>query len=205
MAFRRFLSALSVLFALCALSALIAPPLLQAQSESTSPVGRIQTPLGEILVYLYPQTPHHRDSFIKLAQAHYWDSLTFNRVVKNFVVQGGCPDTPAGFKDSPYNLAPEFRPELRHDYGVFAAGRDNNPQMLSAGCQFYIVINKAGEHRLDDKYTIYGKVIKGMDVAEKMVLQPQDSTNKPDTPIGLKVDVVYMTATELAKYGFVPK
>ncbi|HKV76485.1 MAG TPA: peptidylprolyl isomerase [Gemmatimonadales bacterium] len=187
------------------LPALSAPPLLQAQSESSSPVGRIETPLGEILVYLYPQTPHHRDSFIKLAKAHYWDSLTFNRVVRNFVVQGGCPDTPAGFKDSPYNLAPEFRPELRHDYGVFAAGRDNNPQMLSAGCQFYIVINKAGEHRLDDKYTIYGKVIKGMDVAEKMVLQPQDSTNKPDTPIGLKVDVIYLTSAELAKYGVVPK
>jgi peptidyl-prolyl cis-trans isomerase B (cyclophilin B) len=169
------------------------------------PVGRIQTPLGEILVYLYPQTPHHRDSFIKLAKAHYWDSLTFNRVVKNFVAQGGCPDTPAGFKDSPYNLAPEFRPELRHDYGVFAAGRDDNPQMLSAGCQFYIVINKAGEHRLDDKYTIYGKVIKGMDVAEKMATQPQDSTNTPKTPITLKVDIIEMSAEELAKYGFRPQ
>jgi len=167
----------------------------------TYPVGRIKTPLGEILVYLYPQTPHHRDSFIKLAQAHYWDSLTFNRVVKNFVAQGGCPDTPAGFKDSPYNLAPEFRPELRHEYGVFAAGRDDNPQMLSAGCQFYIVINKAGEHRLDDKYTIYGKVIKGMDVAEKMALQPQDSTNKPNTPITLRVDVIQMSGTDLKKYG----
>lgn len=183
------------------LLAVAALTLLTGVQAPTYPVGRIETPLGEILVYLYPQTPHHRDSFIKLAKAHYWDSLTFNRVVKNFVVQGGCPDTPAGFKDSPYNLAPEFRPELRHDYGVFAAGRDNNPQMLSAGCQFYIVINHAGEHRLDDKYTIYGKVIKGMEVAEKMVEQPQDSTNTPKTPITLKIDVVRMSAEELKKYG----
>ena len=87
----------------------------------TYPVGRIKTPLGEILFYLYPETPHHRDSFIRLAGQHYWDSLTFNRVIKNFVAQGGCPDTPEGFKGSPYNLAPEFNDSLRHVYGAVGA------------------------------------------------------------------------------------
>jgi peptidyl-prolyl cis-trans isomerase B (cyclophilin B) len=169
------------------------------------PVGRIRTPLGEILVYLYPQTPNHQASFIKLAGQHYWDSLTFNRVVKNFVIQGGCPDTPAGFKGSPYNLAPEFNESLRHIYGAFAAGRDDNPEKLSAGCQFYIVANKDGLKRLDDNYTVYGKVIKGMDVVEAIELVPRDSTDTPLKPIGLQVDVIQMSAEELRKYGIVAK
>jgi peptidyl-prolyl cis-trans isomerase B (cyclophilin B) len=174
---------------------------LASLSAPSYPVGRIQTPLGEILFYLYPETPHHRDSFIKLAGEHYWDSLTFNRVIKNFVAQGGCPDTPAGFKGSPYNLAPEFNDSLRHVYGAVGAGRDDNPEKLSAGCQFYIVANKDGLKRLDGNYTVYGQVFKGMDVVEKIVSVPKDSTDQPLTPITLHIDVIEMTAEELEKYG----
>jgi peptidyl-prolyl cis-trans isomerase B (cyclophilin B) len=174
---------------------------LPVAGPPTYPVGRIRTPLGEILFYLYPGTPHHRDSFIKLAGEHYWDSLTFNRVIKNFVAQGGCPDTPAGFGGSPYLLAPEFSDSLRHVYGAVGAGRDDNPQKLSAGCQFYIVANKQGLPRLDGNYTVFGQVFKGMDVVEKIVSVPKDSTDKPYTPITLKVDVVRMTKGELAGFG----
>ena len=144
----------------------------------TYPVGRIKTPLGEILFYLYPETPHHRDSFIRLAGQHYWDSLTFNRVIKNFVAQGGCPDTPEGFKGSPYNLAPEFNDSLRHVYGAVGAGRDDNPEKLSAGCQFYIVANKEGLQRLDGNYTVYGQVFKGMDVVEKLNAEYRETPNQ---------------------------
>ena len=179
--------------------------LLLPAHQPTYPVGRIRTPQGQILVYLYPQTPHHRDSFIKLAGEHYWDSLTFNRVVKNFVIQGGCPDTPAGFKGSPYLLSPEFNDSLRHVYGAFAAGRDDNPQKLSAGCQFYIVVNSHGLPRLDHNYTVYGQVVQGMDVVERIVSVPTDSTDTPRTPIPLKVDVIQMTAAELARDGFTPR
>ncbi|HTS88390.1 MAG TPA: peptidylprolyl isomerase [Gemmatimonadales bacterium] len=180
------------------------PARAQARGDSVA-VGRIQTRLGEILFYLYPQTPNHRASFIRLAGQHYWDTLTFNRVIKNFVAQGGCPDTPAGFKGSPYNLAPEFRDSLRHVYGAVGAGRDDNPQKLSAGCQFYIVANKEGLKRLDGNYTVYGQVFKGMDVVEAIVSEPKDSTDKPFTPIPLKVDVVQMTRSELEGYGFTPR
>ncbi|MGB7211190.1 MAG: peptidylprolyl isomerase [Gemmatimonadales bacterium] len=179
--------------------------LLPARQAPTYPVGRIETRLGRILFYLYPETPHHRDSFITLAGEHYWDTLTFNRVIKNFVAQGGCPDTPAGFKGSPYNLAPEFNDSLRHVYGAVGAGRDDNPAKLSAGCQFYIVANKNGLQRLDDNYTIYGQVFDGMDVVEKIVSVPKDSTNTPLTPIPLHIDVVPMTKAELARYGFTPR
>jgi peptidyl-prolyl cis-trans isomerase B (cyclophilin B) len=173
--------------------------------DTKYPVGRIRTSKGEILFYLYPQTPNHEASFIKLAKQHYWDSLTFNRVIKNFVAQGGCPDTPAGFKDSPYNLAPEFNDSLRHVYGAVGAGRDDNPQKLSAGCQFYIVVNKDGIKRLDGNYTVYGQVIRGMDVVEAIVHVPTDSLDAPLVPIPLKVDVIDLSAKQLAEYGFTVK
>jgi peptidyl-prolyl cis-trans isomerase B (cyclophilin B) len=166
-------------------------------------VGRIETRLGEILFVLYDETPRHKASFIKLASGHYWDSLTFNRVIKNFVAQGGCPDTPQGFGGSPYLLAPEFNDHLKHVYGAVAAGRDDNPGQLSAGCQFYIVANKAGLARLDNHYTVYGQVFKGMDVVEKIVSVPTDSTNKPFTPIPLHIDVITMTADQMKADGYV--
>jgi len=189
---------LRLLLALAA-SALVAVPSL---TTSTYPVGRIRTPQGEILFYLYPQTPNHLASFEKLARTHYWDSLTFNRVIKNFVAQGGCPDTPAGFAGSPYNLAPEFNDSLRHVYGAVGAGRDDNPQKLSAGCQFYIVANKNGLAGLDGNYTVYGQVIKGMDVVETIVSVPTDSSDAPLTPIPLKVDVIQLTPAQLESYGY---
>jgi peptidyl-prolyl cis-trans isomerase B (cyclophilin B) len=179
--------------------------LIGASRAKSHDVGRIETPMGEILFVLYDRTPNHKASFEKLAKSHYWDSLTFNRVIKNFVAQGGCPDTPAGFSGSPYLLAPEFSDSLKHVYGAVGAGRDDNPGQLSAGCQFYIVTAKDGIPRLDNHYTIYGQVFKGMDVVEKIVSVPKDSTNKPYTPITLKIDVVRMSDSDLAKNGFVPK
>jgi cyclophilin family peptidyl-prolyl cis-trans isomerase len=189
------------------LTLLLASPiaLTAAHSEKKYEVGRIQTPMGEILFVLHDQTPRHKESFIRLAKAHYWDSLTFNRVIKDFVAQGGCPDTPAGFSGSPYLLAPEFNDSLKHIYGAVGAGRDNNPGQLSAGCQFYIVTNKNGIARLDNHYTIYGQVFKGMDVVEKIVSVPKDSTNKPFTPIPLHIHLVEMSAEKLKSYGYTVK
>ncbi|MBD2752174.1 peptidylprolyl isomerase [Spirosoma validum] len=172
------------------------------KTEKKYPIGQIKTDKGEILFWLYDETPNHKASFMKLANQNYWDTLTFNRVINNFVAQGGCPDTPAGFADSPYLLKPEFRPNIRHVYGAVGAGRDNNPQMLSAGCQFYIVQNKKGEHRLDDKYTVFGQVFKGMDVVDAIVSVKTDSTNTPLTPIKLDVNVLNLTAAELKKQGY---
>jgi peptidyl-prolyl cis-trans isomerase B (cyclophilin B) len=188
----------------------VAVPLLAAATaawtDKSYSVGRIETPKGEILFELFDRTPRHKASFIKLAASHYWDSLTFNRVIPNFVAQGGCPDTPAGFSDSPYLLAPEFNDSIKHVYGAVGAGRDDNPGQLSAGCQLYIVANKDGLPRLDNHYTVYGQVFKGMDVVEAIVAAPRDSANKPFTPITLHIDVVSMSAGDLKKkYGYVPK
>jgi len=170
--------------------------------ESQYEVGQIKTNQGEVLIWLYDETPNHKASFIKLAAAGYWDTLSFNRVIKDFVVQGGCPDTPAGFADSPYLLAPEFNDFIRHVYGSFAAGRDDNPQMLSAGCQFYIVQNKNGLARLDNKYTIYGHVFHGMEVIDNIVMEPTDSIDEPITKIMMDVNVIKMTKKEIEAKGF---
>ncbi|TFV94298.1 peptidylprolyl isomerase [Algoriphagus kandeliae] len=163
------------------------------------PVGQILTPLGEILIQLDNRTPNHRDSFIQLAEAGYWDSLTFNRVMPDFVAQGGCPDTPEGFNDPEYLLAPEFHPELTHVYGAVGAGRDDNAEKLSARCQFYIVQNKDGLHRLDGNYTVFGKVIKGMDIVDQIVQVERDESDEPLTPITLDINIIYLTSTEIEK------
>lgn len=173
--------------------------------EKTYPVGQIKTNKGEILFWLYDETPNHKASFMKLAQGGYWDTLTFNRVINNFVAQGGCPDTPAGFADSPYLLKPEFVPTIRHVYGAVGAGRDNNPEKLSAGCQFYVVQNKKGLARLDDNFTVFGQVFKGMDVIDAIVAVKTDTTDTPLSPIKLDVNVLNLTAEELKKQGYTPK
>lgn len=165
-------------------------------SKESIPVGKIQTPLGEIWISLDERTPNHRQSFIQLAEAGYWDSLTFNRVIPNFVAQGGCPDTPEGFTDPEYLLAPEFHPDLTHVYGAVGAGRDDNPGKLSARCQFYIVQNPQGLHRLDGDYTVFGHVVKGMEIVDQIVSVDRSETDEPVTPISLAIEIIYLSPSE---------
>jgi len=172
---------------------------------ATYPVGQVLTPKGEMLFWLYDETPGHKESFMKLANAGYWDSLTFNRVIRNFVIQGGCPDTPEGFSSSPYLLKPEFNNSLKHVYGAVGAGRDDNPQKLSAGCQFYIVHNKSGIPRLDGNYVIFGQVFKGLDVLDAIGMVETDSLDVPLVPLTLDVNIVLLGREELKKYGYTPK
>jgi peptidyl-prolyl cis-trans isomerase B (cyclophilin B) len=165
----------------------------QVPMEDLKPYGLIKTSLGDIYIELHEQTPHHKSSFIELAQKGYWDSLSFNRVIPNFVAQGGCPDTEEGFNDSEYLLAPEFSEDLKHIYGAVGAGRDDNPQKLSARCQFYIVQNKNGLHRLDGDYTVFGQVIKGMEIIDLITHVKRDQKDEPEERIGLTVKIVYLT------------
>ena len=176
---------------------LVASAMISCNTEPSFQIGQIKTPKGEILLWLYDETPKHKESFIQLANDGYWDSLSFNRVIPNFVAQGGCPDTPEGFNDPEYLLEPEFVDSLTHVYGALGAGRDGNPQKLSARCQFYIVQNEDGEHRLDGDYVIFGKVIKGMNVVDEIVNVERDSINEPLLPITLDVNMISMKESEL--------
>ncbi|WP_439475277.1 peptidylprolyl isomerase [Algoriphagus formosus] len=186
---------MSIIPILIFLQSIFAYPVNQKNIE----VGQIITPLGEILIMLDERTPRHRESFIELAEAGYWDSLTFNRVIPDFVAQGGCPDTPEGFNDPEYLLEPEFDPSLTHVYGAVGAGRDNNPDKLSARCQFYIVENKEGLHRLDGDYTVFGKVIQGMDIVEKIVRVSRDENDQPLEAITLDVNIIEISPRQLRK------
>ncbi len=186
----------SALFA--TLLALAGPASLAAQSYQ---VARITTPLGEIRFLLDDRTPRHKAAFMRFAAAGYFDTLTFNRVIPHFVAQGGCPDVPEGFSKYPDLLQPELNDGLKHTYGAVGAGHDGNAQSIDPGCQFYIVVNQDGLKRLDGKFTVFGQVFQGMDVAERIVHLPRDSTDQPHRPMTLKVEVITMTADELRRAG----
>ena len=173
-----------------------------ASSSTLFQVGQIRTAMGDILIWLHQDVPEHRRNFIELAEAGYWDNYTFNRVIEGFVAQGGCPDTSEGFAYSIHLLEPEFREGLKHIYGAFAAGRDDNPRKLSAGCQFYIVQDHEGIPRLDNNYTIYGQVFQGMDVIESIVRVETDSADAPLEDIVLDVNIIGMTRSAIEANGF---
>ena len=129
-------------------------------------------------------------------------TLTFNRVIEGFVIQGGCPDTPEGFAGSPYLLEPEFRDSIKHIYGAVGAGRDGNPQKLSAGCQLYIVHDKDGIPRLDGNYMIFGQVFKGLDVLDAIARVKTDSLDQPLADVPMDVNLRYMSEDELQEAGW---
>lgn len=113
----------------------------------------IVTDYGIIKIKLYNETPLHRDNFVKLAKEHYYDSLLFHRVIQNFMIQGGDPDSKKappgvllGDGGPSYTIPAEFNQKLFHKKGVLAAARDSdldNPSQASSGSQFYIVQGRA--------------------------------------------------------------
>ena len=179
----------------------------------------MQTTMGDIVIRLSDSTPLHRDNFLKLVKVGYYDSLLFHRVIKNFMIQGGDPNSKTaaggvllGNGGPGYTIPAEFRTTLFHKKGVIAAARtgDNiNPQKASSGSQFYIVLGKVfrsgeldtleiqrlngrkipsyqreiyttigGTPHLDQGYTVYGEVVKGLDVVDK-IAAVQTSRDRP--------------------------
>jgi len=113
---------------------------------------RIKTAYGECIIRLYNETPLHRDNFIKLTKKGHYNGTLFHRVIQNFMIQGGDPDSKDPAKNKPgmelgngdvgYTVPAEFRDSLFHKRGVLAAARDDLPSKASSGCQFYIVEGK---------------------------------------------------------------
>jgi len=148
---KRTLTLLALLSAMVMNAQSVAPSSNDHSQEVTQGTVRvkIQTTMGDIIVRLYDATPIHRDNFVKLAKEGYYDGTLFHRVIKNFMIQGGDPDSknaPAGKmlgEGNPgYTLEAEFRPGLYHKRGALAAARegdDTNPERRSSGSQFYIV------------------------------------------------------------------
>ena len=115
-------------------------------------IVEIETTLGNIKIKLYNETPLHRDNFVKLAEEHFFDSLLFHRVINEFMIQGGDPDSKnaapgarLGNGGPGYEIPAEFNLNLFHKKGVLAAAREGdqiNPKKKSSGSQFYIVLGK---------------------------------------------------------------
>jgi peptidyl-prolyl cis-trans isomerase B (cyclophilin B) len=181
----------------------------------------LQTNFGDIVVRLSDSTPLHRDNFLKLVKTHYYDSVLFHRVIKNFMIQGGDPESkhakpgePLGEGGPDYTIPAEFRTSLFHKRGVIAAARDNNPEKASSGSQFYIVQGKiftdagldsvetyrlngrkipadqrevyktiGGTPHLDQNYTVFGDVVKGLDVVDKIASVPTSKGQDRDRPL----------------------
>ena len=152
----------------------------------------IETSLGNITIQLNDSVaPKHSANFRKLAKDGYYDSTTFHRVIPNFMIQGGDPNSKNGERSTHGMGGPEYRIDaeigLPHDRGVIAAARQGdqiNPQKMSNGSQFYITV--VPTTFLDGQYSVFGKVVEGMDVVDKIVAVPRDPRDNPLEKIMIK-------------------
>ena len=151
----------------------------------------IHTKFGDITLAFFPDAaPNHVDNFINLAKSGFYNGTTFHRVIPGFMIQGGDPESKNkdkrkhGTGGTGYNLKAEFN-KIPHKRGILSMARSSNPD--SAGCQFFICVGDAGF--LDGKYTVFGKVTSGMDVADKIVSQPRDGRDNPDERIEMTVKI----------------
>ena len=193
----------------------------------------LQTNMGDIAIRLSDSTPLHRDNFLKLVKEGFYDSVLFHRVIKNFMIQSGDPNSknapagqPLGNGSPGYTIPAEFRTTLFHKKGIIAAARqgdDVNPMKESSGSQFYITQGKVftdagldsvetfrlngrkippgqrevyktigGTPHLDQNYTVFGEVVKGLDVVDKIATVPTSRAQDRDRPLE---NVVIVKAT----------
>lgn len=179
-----------------------------------------ETRLGNIRVKLYDDTPIHKANFLLLARRGVFNETVFNRVVKGFAVQGGETSEARTIRLRIYRLPPEIRPNHFHVKGALGMARYDdaeNPQRLSSNTDFYFAVGqkltpaqakasasrtltpaqlktyatKGGVPALDGAYTVFGEVIEGLDVVEKIAQVPVDPRDKwPVRDVGMKVTVV---------------
>lgn len=190
---------------------------------------KIETTQGNIVVKLYNETPKHRDNFIKLVKEGVFNDLLFHRVIKEFMIQGGDPNS-RGVKPGQmlgdgglgYTIPAEFVPSLYHKKGALAAARQGdqvNPAKESSSCQFYIVQGKVWNPRelnmieqrygkkftseqveayttlggtpfLDGDYTVFGEVVEGLDVIDKIAAVPCGPMDRPVEDVKMKMSII---------------
>lgn len=176
----------------------------------------IETSMGSMTIEVYADVSKHAENFLKLAQDGFYDSLLFHRVIPGFMIQGGDPESKRamdgqmlGNGDIGYKIPAEFMlPKYYHKKGALAAARDNNPEMASSGCQFYVVVGRVctdseldmmesrtgskyspearqayrsigGTPHLDGSYTVFGQVVKGLEVVDAISNTPRNAIDRP--------------------------
>jgi peptidyl-prolyl cis-trans isomerase B (cyclophilin B) len=152
----------------------------------------IETKFGNIELKFFPDVaPNHVNNFIELAKKGSYDGTTFHRVIPGFMIQGGDPNSKDpdrskhGMGGPGYTIKAEFN-EKPHKRGILSMARAANPD--SAGSQFFICV--ADAPFLNRQYTVFGEVVSGMEVADKIVNQPRDGRDNPIERIEMKVRVV---------------
>ena len=160
---------------------------------SEEPVLDIITNLGTMTVKLYSGTPKHRDNFVKLALSGFYNGILFHRVINGFMIQAGDPLSKDeaqkavwGTGGPGYTVPAEFVPEYRHKKGALAAARRGdaaNPYKESSGSQFYIVQDERTCAQLDGAYTVFGEVIEGLPVIDKIAGVQTDGRDRPLNPV----------------------
>lgn len=146
---------------------------------STYPHALIKTSLGDIRVELWNDVaPNHVENFLKLAGSGFYDGIAFHRIIKDFVIQGGCPRGD-GTGGPGWNVNAEFN-DRPHDKGVLSMARSSDPD--SAGSQFFICLTRTHCRHLDNQYTAFGKVIEGEDVVDAIAALECDRHDRPTTP-----------------------
>ena len=157
------------------------------------PIFDVVTSQGTFRVKLYKDTPKHRSNFARLALTHFYDGILFHRVVPGFVIQGGDPytrDTSRvdewGEGGPGYNIDQEILPEHTHKKGALAAARRGdlaNPLKESSGSQFYVVVNPENCKHLDGEYTVFGEVVGGQNVVDRIARVQTDRYDRPLRPV----------------------
>jgi peptidyl-prolyl cis-trans isomerase B (cyclophilin B) len=178
-------------------------PAKQAESPVTKPVkpstvsneelvkyakarATLTTRMGKIVVRFFPDlAPIHVKNFITLAEKGYYNGTPFHRVIPGFMIQGGDPKG-NGTGGPGYTIPAEFS-SRKHVAGILSMARTSDPD--SAGSQFFIVVAPAPS--LDGKYSVFGQVVEGLDVVNKIVAVPRNRRDKPLEPVTMDVAVTY--------------
>ena len=152
-----------------------APPTPAEIKKYETAKATIATRFGKIVVRFFPDVaPMHVKNFVTLAEAGFYNGTPFHRVIPGFMIQGGDPSG-NGTGGPGYTIPAEFTTKRKHVAGILSMARTSDPN--SAGSQFFIMA--AAYPSLDGQYSIFGEVVEGLDVVNKIVSSPRDRSDKP--------------------------
>ena len=153
---------------------------------------RISTDFGEIDIQLFEATKFHRSNFIYLTKKKYFNNTQFYRVINNYIIQGGNSDDQKTLnkrkKIGRYLLPNDHKKGFKHDRGMVSmpSSAVANPYKMASPYEFFIVQQRGGAHHLDGDYAVFGKVIRGMDVVDKIAAVPTDKGDWPQNNVYIK-------------------
>jgi cyclophilin family peptidyl-prolyl cis-trans isomerase len=172
------------------------PFFYEYEKNNKESIVRILTDYGNIDIKLFTNTPFHRANFIFLTKKKYFDGEFFHRVVKDFIIQGGNSDSrKTSMKRKSigrYLLPPDTKKGFKHHRGAISmpSSEIENPHKLASPYEFFIVQKKDGAYHLDGNYTVFGKVIKGMNVVDIIANLKTDKREWPINNVRFKTIII---------------